>query len=107
MAEKMKLKELKETLAHMEYYNNMAPFPVYSTELVNDLKDFIKMCEKGKKEIYDDLPVASCKHCLSLFVIVDEQGNDICGRCGSVNEIEIYNNVQEYLDNKNKINNSY
>lgn len=84
----------------MEHYNNMAPFPVYDTEVVQDLKDFIKMSEKSKKEMYDDLPVASCKHCLDLFVMEDEAGNDICGRCGSVNEIRIFNNIHEYLENK-------
>lgn len=100
-----KLNLLKETLAHMEYYNNMAPFPVYDTDLVQDLKDYIKMAEK-KKSIYDELPVACCKHCLDLFVIEDDAGNDICGRCGSVNEIRIFNNIEEYLGEREKIENN-
>jgi hypothetical protein len=89
----------------MEYYNRMAPFPVYDTELVGELKEFIKMAEK-KKTVYDDLPVAACKHCLDLFIIEDEAGNDICGRCSSVNEIRIFNNIDEYLEERHKIENS-
>jgi hypothetical protein len=83
----------------------MAPFPVYDTDLVQDLKDYIKMAEK-KKSIYDELPVACCKHCLDLFVIEDDAGNDICGRCGSVNEIRIFNNIEEYLGEREKIENN-
>lgn len=101
-----KLNLLKETLVHMEYYNNLAPFPVYDTEIVQDLKDFIKMAEKERTE-YDELPVACCKHCLDLFIIEDEAGNDICGRCGSVNEILIFDDIDKYLEEKDKINNSF
>lgn len=100
-----KLKFLKETLIHMEYYNNLAPFPIFDTEIVQDLKDFIKMSEKKKTE-YDELPVVSCKHCLDLFIIEDDAGNDICGRCGSVNEIVIYDTIEEYLEERNKIKNN-
>jgi hypothetical protein len=89
----------------MEYYNNLAPFPVFDTGIVQELKEFIKMAEK-EKTIYDELPVASCKHCLDLFVIEDDAGNDICGRCGSVNEIRIFNNIEEYLEERDKIKNS-
>jgi len=92
-----KLKLLKEALDHMEYYNNMAPFPIYDTGVVEELKDYIKIMEKAPKEEYDNIPVASCRHCLSAFIIVDENNNDICGRCGSVNEIEIYKNIHDYL----------
>lgn len=101
-----KLKLLKETLEHMEYYNQMAPFPVYDTELVQDLKDFIKMAEKDKGSVYDELPVACCKHCMDLFVIEDDAGNDICGRCGSVNDIRIFDNIQDYLDERERIENT-
>lgn len=98
-----RLRLLKETLAHMEYYNGMAPFPVYDTEVVQDLKDFIKMAEKDKGKIYDELPVAACKHCTDLFLIEDEAGNDICGRCGSVNEIQIFENIEMYLNYRAQI----
>lgn len=100
-----KLNLLKETLVHMEYYNNLAPFPVFDTGIVQDLKEFIKMTEEDKVD-YDDLPVASCKHCLDLFLLEDEAGNDICGRCGSVNEIVIFDNIEEYLEEYNRIKNS-
>jgi len=104
--EHQKIKILKETLAHMEYYNEMAPFPVYDTSIVEELKDFIKMAEKDKTNIYDELPVACCKHCTDLFIMEDDAGNDICGRCGSVNEIEIHDDIQSYLAAREKINNA-
>ncbi|MGK2864878.1 MAG: hypothetical protein ACSLE0_23300 [Chitinophagaceae bacterium] len=89
----------------MEYYNNLAPFPPFDTEMVEDLKDFIKM-EQKERTMYDELPVVCCRHCLDLFVIVDELGNDICGRCGSVNEILIFDNIDVYLEEKENINNT-
>lgn len=97
-----RLNLLKETLHHMEYYNSMAPFPVYDTGIVGDLRDYIKLMEKERND-YDDLPVASCRHCLDLFVIEDEVGNDICGRCGSVNEIRIFKSIDEYLAERERI----
>ena len=97
-----RLQLLKDTLEHMEYYNKMAPFPVYDTGDVEELKTYIKTMEREPSE-YDHIPVTSCKHCLSTFIIVDELNNDICGRCGSVNEIEIHKDIFEYLDMKSKI----
>ena len=80
-----RLQLLKDTLEHMEYYNKMAPFPVYDTGDVEELKTYIKTMER------------------ETFIIVDELNNDICGRCGSVNEIEIHKDIFEYLDMKSKI----
>jgi len=94
---------LKETLKHMEYYNNLAPFPVYDTGDVLQLKEYIKIMERTPSE-YDKIPVTACKHCLETFILVDELDNDICGRCGSVNEITIYKDIFEYLEMKNRIN---
>lgn len=58
---------------------------------------------KNPKEQYDELPVASCKYCKKLHIITDEVGNDICMNCGSVNEIEMYDNIHEYLKINNNI----
>lgn len=90
-----KLALLKETLKHMEYHNNMAPFPVFDTENVSDLKDYIKIMERTPNE-YDNLPTACCKHCLDLGIMVDEFDNDICVRCGSINEIIVFDTYEKY-----------
>jgi len=90
-----KLTQLKETLAHMEYYNFLAPFPVFDTENVSNLKDYIKIMERSSTE-YDNLPTACCRHCLDLGMMVDEFDNDICVRCGSVNELLVFDTYAEY-----------
>ena len=42
------------------------------------------------------LPVYFCEHCKSLHIEVDEKGNDICGRCGAVNEVKMTKNIESY-----------
>lgn len=92
------LKHLKEELAHAEYYNLMAPFPVFDTEYVAHLKKQIKKMETRD---YDEDPVYACKYCKNLVVPkcyeVDEDGNETCLRCGSVNETQEYKTIDEYL----------
>jgi hypothetical protein len=53
----------------------------------------------SKKE-YDSIPVASCKHCHNIDIRQDEFDNDICMKCGSVNELKIYDDIHEYLEAK-------
>lgn len=96
------LKVLKEQLDHLEYYNRMAPFPVYDTEYVNEVRDRVKYMEKEKNVNYDELPVAACKYCKSLYIVSDNVENDVCMRCGSVNEIVIYKNIEEYQTKKDE-----
>lgn len=88
---------LKQLVDHLEYYNLMSPFPVYDTEYITDIKTRIKDMEHSKRD-YDELPVAACKYCNSLHIENDEADNDICMRCGSVNDIEIYKNIHDYLE---------
>lgn len=91
------LKHLKALYEHMDYYNNMAPFPPYDTEYVEALRiTIIKM--ESKTRDYDNMPVAACSHCKSLYIEVDELENDICMRCGSINELTTYKNIEEYLE---------
>ena len=90
-----KLTLLKETLAHMEYYNFMAPFPVFDTGNVADLRDYIKIMEREPNK-YDELPTACCKHCLDLGIMVDEFDNNVCVRCGSINEVILFENYAAY-----------
>jgi hypothetical protein len=91
------LRRLKKSLEHVEYYNKMAPFPVYDTEYVEDIKKRIMELENSKED-YDALPVEACRFCKDLNIIVDEVDNTICKRCGSVNEIQTFKNIYEYLD---------
>ena len=96
-----KLELLKLELEHIEYYNKMSPFPLYDTEYVELVKKEIYKMEHSKKE-YDDLPVAACKYCKSLHIVADEIENEICMRCGSVNEIVVYKDIDEYLEKKDE-----
>jgi hypothetical protein len=99
MNQKM-LKQLRDLYEHLSFYNEMAPFPIYDTEYVDAVKQLIIKMEETKKD-YESLPVAACKHCKSLHIVLDEVDNDVCMRCGAVNEIEIYKDIDEYLALKN------
>lgn len=81
----------------MEYYNNMAPFPIYDTSYVADVKQLIiKMEHEDKTNEYDELPVVACKYCKSLNIQIDDEENDICWRCGSTNELITFNTIHDY-----------
>jgi len=77
----------------------MAPFPVYDTGYVNDVIQTIKNMKVANTN-YDELPVAACKYCNTLWIENDEVENDVCMRCGTVNEIIIYKDIEEYLKSK-------
>ena len=74
----------------------MAPFPVYDTEVIEDLKKQIERTMGVKKIDYDAMPVHYCAHCKSLHIEIDEANNDVCGRCGSVNEVETAKTIEDY-----------
>ena len=90
------LQYLKEHLDHLLYYNKMAPFPVYDTEYVEEVKNTIMKLENENKIDYNDEPVVACKYCKSLHIVIDEVDNNICMRCGSVNELKEFKNIHEY-----------
>jgi CTP:phosphocholine cytidylyltransferase-like protein len=92
---KITVKHLKKLLTHLTYYNKLSPFPVYDTDYVKDVENRIKEMEQSK-ENYDELPVVACKYCKSLHIVTDETDNDICFRCGSVNELQEFKNIHEY-----------
>ena len=92
------IKELKKLLEHLQYYNKLAPFPIYCTDYVNDVKNRIMELENETKTNYDNEPVVACKYCKSLHIITDEVDNDICMRCGSVNELKEFKNIHEYKE---------
>ena len=95
------LEYLSKLLGYLEYYNKMAPFPVYDTEYVGAVRNKIKELE-DQKEDYDSLPVAACKYCKNLYIEVDELDNNHCMRCGSINDLIIYENIEIYLKKTRK-----
>ena len=95
------IKILNGILEHLEYYNNMAPFPVFDTGYIEDVKKKIKEMENTDIN-YDELPVAACKYCNSLHIQSDEVENDICMRCGATNEIVVYKDIYEYKEKVKK-----
>lgn len=97
-----RLEKLREQLETMEYHNRMAPFPIYDTGIVNDLKKQLEKMSTKNQKIYDDLPVIACKYCDSLHIIEDDNNNEVCVRCGSVNDVKYYENIDDYLTKTEK-----
>ena len=93
------LRQLNKLYNYVEYVNKMHVFPFYDTEWVQNIKDKINKIMNDKKD-YDQEPVFACKHCGTLVVPnqyeVDDDGNEICQRCNSVNEVKEYSNIFEY-----------
>lgn len=100
MKNKEILSQLKKQLKHVEYYNEMSPFPIYDTEYVNKIREVMEGLDTTETN-YDDLPVVACKNCKSLHVVVDEEENSICMRCNSINELVEFPNIYEYKKEKN------
>lgn len=94
----MTLQHLRLMLSHVMYYNKMAPFPPYDTEWVEDLKNIIKQMEENIKHDYDSDPVVACKYCNSLHIVSDKWDNSHCMRCGSINELEEFENIRKYQE---------
>lgn len=91
------IKYLKDLKNHIEYYNRMAPFNIYDSEYVEKVKETIMEIEKNETQTnYDKEPVVACKYCKSLHIVIDEVDNNICMRCGSVNELKEFKNIHEY-----------
>ena len=93
------LKHLNSMYKYVEYWNKMGPFPRYDTEWQIDIKNYINEIKMEKKD-YDKEPVFACKHCGTLVVPnqyeVDDDGNEICQRCNSFNDIREYKDIFEY-----------
>lgn len=105
MKSKIILRDLKESLKHMKYYNSMAPFPPFCTDYVNDVENKLKEIMSDKTKEYDEEPVVACRHCKSLHIVTDDVDNNICMRCGSTNELKTFENIykyKEWLKNKDE-----
>ena len=94
------LKQLNKLYKHVEYWNKMGPFPRYDTEWQSDIKNYLNEIKMNKDNDYDKEPVFACKHCGTLVVPnqyeVDDDGNEICQRCNSVNDVKEYKDIFEY-----------
>lgn len=85
----------------MEEENLRAPFPIHDTDDMKDLDKQIKNLEKNQesaKNEYNEIPVAACKFCNDLHILSDELDNDICARCGAVNEVNVFDTIYDYLN---------
>lgn len=80
----------------MKSANKSSPFPIHDTEEIRGLELMIEHMDKTLD--YDDIPVVACKYCKSLHIINDDLDNDICAKCGSFNEIDVYDTIINYLD---------
>jgi hypothetical protein len=103
MHNKIKIKLYEKLLKIVETTNKRSPFPLFDTEYVALIKINIKIMKKNDNP-YDKLPVVSCKHCKDLNIQCDEDENNICMRCGSVNEIIIHKDINDYLKYKDESN---
>lgn len=81
--------EIEKEIERREYWNKGAPFPVYDTEIINDLK---KLDMITKKDISNNEPIHYCKTCLSIVIktVEFEKGEngenrevDYCLDCGN------------------------
>lgn len=92
------LENLKKQLKQLEYHNRMAPFPVYDTEYVESIRIKInKMEEELNKNKYDEEAVEACRMCNSLNLQYDDEKlNIICVRCGSKNEMMVFETIHDY-----------
>lgn len=82
----------------MKYYNSMAPFPVFDTSYVNDVENKLIEIMSDKEKNYDDEPVVACRYCKSLHIVSDDIDNNICMRCGSVNELKDFKDIYQYKE---------
>jgi len=90
-----KIKYLQELYDFLSYHNRMSPFPLYDTEYVATINSKLKEMINEKID-YDELPTVACRHCDSLGLLQDDLDNDICIRCGSINEINIFPDYYTY-----------
>lgn len=68
--------KLINEIERREWYNSLAPFPPFDTEIITDLKILQIMTEQNG---YNDEPITYCKTCLSISIkttTVKEVGTD-------------------------------
>lgn len=43
-------------------------------------------------------PVECCNRCKSLYLVNDDKINVYCKHCGHANDVEVFEDIQQYLD---------
>jgi len=86
--------DLKDFLDKVESQQNMGPFPIRDSSIIEELKN--KLADNAVR--YDNEPVTACPHCHSLYLI--DNDNLECFSCG--HEIEekdviVYRSIYSYL----------
>ena len=97
----MKYEDIPKEITKREKQNELAPFPVNSTEVITDLKHLHMITTK---ESSNNTPVTYCKTCLSLHIKITEvlddktgtQEVDYCIPCGNT-ELETAH-IEEWED---------
>ena len=88
----MKPTNLAAEIKRREGVNRMAPFPMYNTEIISDLKDLLEMITR--KDDFNNVPITYCKTCLSIKIKTVEfpkgsagEDRDVhyCVPCGNTN----------------------
>lgn len=78
----------------MERANYYAPFPVYDTDIINDLKEYDMIT---KQDNYNNVPVDYCKTCLSLKIKdIKNPSQGFCISCGNTSIGKIH--IEEWED---------
>lgn len=93
---KYKKEVLEKLINHIDYYNNLSPFPLWDSYNTNILKENFKM----NKIDYDLEPVDCCKFCKNIHILPDENGNDVCSKCNNIvnDDYETFENIFDYMD---------
>ena len=95
--------KLKKEIERREKHNSLTPFPMYSTEVIEDLKLLEKM---KNKENYDSEKVHFCKTCLSIglktvtILSTDEKEDQeitYCMPCGNT-DMDVAQDIFEWED---------
>jgi len=88
--------KLTKEIERREKANELAPFPVYDTGIIKDLKHIDMITKKGD---YNNVPVTYCKTCLKLHIKetkVHEQTVTYCIDCGNTDLDETH--ISEWED---------
>tara|TARA_R110002012_G_scaffold59232_2_gene154663 strand:- start:4327 stop:4689 length:363 start_codon:yes stop_codon:yes gene_type:complete len=104
MSEDDKAIRLSEEIERRLMFNRLAPFPVYDTEIINDLK--IRENMLTKKDNYNNVPVTYCKTCGSLHIKTvefhptesgEEREVSYCVPCGNTDLADVRINEWEEI----------
>ena len=94
---------IEKEIERREQANLYAPFPVHDTEIIADLKIYLKYKREmiTKKADYNNVPVTYCKTCGSLHIKTVEFDNgqdplDYCVACSNTDLDSVH--IEEWED---------